>query len=505
MLTVVSRRTFAARTLKEVDVEDYSTGDIIGRAMLTGNEYESSLEAYTPNSKTARLRVNKSSPELKGIATEKETYGSIDPKLLRKLVSWKPFQHYKRWVDYTDKVPIMPYAVHGNVEGFDPLIVRIQKATQLTIDGYFDESSCLFGVDPMFDEEAQEVVVPDYVETLKLRAVKALIPRVKTQVQLLNALWELKDFKNLRRTAARLQSTMLALSQRYAKTIEKVAAVVGGVSGSVADLLLTTRFAVEPLAQDIEGLHKALVGSLGRMKRLMQSDGIPQVSYYSRLVDEDVPDETESISVTTQWHVAPILPLTEEDAAFYSDRWETTLLRRVKTFRDEFHAQLRFVARWSDSQHRYAEQLGLIDALGLSFNLKHVWDAIPWSFLVDWVANVGSFLDKFSHGALDPILTILDYSWSVKREREIYSSLIFIQDMGPSLASIPRDTIIDYPVVRETAYCRQPWRPSTNTLILSGLTSNEASLAGALVVTRKPKLKKPKHKNWRSHLKRKRR
>jgi hypothetical protein len=143
--------------------------------------------------------------------------------------------------------------------------------------------------------------------------------------------------------------------------------------------------------------------------------------------------------------------------------------------------------------------------LGLSFNLKSIWDAIPWSFLVDWVIKVGDFLDGLSRGVLDPVLDILDYSWSIKRERHIQIYAAFSHDLPAGASTIPWNSIVDYPTYRETAYRRQPKTLSRNALILSGLSSRELSLAAALVVTRKPELKKPTNKRWRKsrrHLKR---
>jgi hypothetical protein len=187
------------------------------------------------------------------------------------------------------------------------------------------------------------------------------------------------------------------------------------------------------------------------------------------------------------WKEEVLYSITPESAYVYIDRF-------VDTERSLFCAQLRYVARWTKLQHRYAEQLGLIDALGLSWNPKHIWDAVPWTFVIDWVAKVGDFLDRYATGALDPVLDVLDYSWSISRSRVTYSRVRFQDTPGAATA---KSRVVDYPPFRETAYSRHPLEVDKHTLILSGLSSQEVRLAAALVLSRKRKLGRPKNKRPR--------
>lgn len=53
---------------------------------------------------------------------------------------------------------------------------------------------------------------------------------------------------------------------------------------------------------------------------------------------------------------------------------------------------------------------GLLTVAGIELNPGIVWDAIPFSFVVDWFSNVGDFLEQYRHKALElPINILLTY------------------------------------------------------------------------------------------------
>ena len=53
---------------------------------------------------------------------------------------------------------------------------------------------------------------------------------------------------------------------------------------------------------------------------------------------------------------------------------------------------------------------GLLTVAGVELNPGIIWDAIPFSFVVDWFSNVGDFLEQYRHKALElPISILLIY------------------------------------------------------------------------------------------------
>jgi hypothetical protein len=471
----------------------YGVGPVSSAISVTGFSFESFYEAIVRDPRKDRNKVSLRDVEI----PERELLVEVDKRVLQRLKMWKSFQHYKRWYDHPmssrgiNDVSIPVTLIDDSV--FTDITCPVVSYQEVPITGVFDATSHPnSGMEEWFDsvgEDGYYVLAPTNIDELISRSLKSLVPKVKAKVQLLNSLIELKDFVTLKKTINRVKNLGSALRSRG------IGGSLRDVAGSAADLFLQMQFNIKPLISDIQGIHDALVDSLGRFRLLMQFDGVPQVTKYRRDLREVDGYSLKEDSVQVWWPIDPYY-----DVVFNPHQgWAVdphyswaSVFRGVTIHKDLFSAQLRFIARWSQTQHRYAEQLGLIDALGLSFNPKHVWDAIPWSFVIDWVVKVGDFLDQFKRGALDPVLDVLDYSWSISREREIDLAVQLKRYReGSDPPVLIEDKLVVYPTFRETAYSRQPIEVGRNALIVSELSLKEISLATSLVIARATKRRKP--------------
>jgi hypothetical protein len=472
-------------------------GAALGQVVVTTPSFEVWYEAITPNSKTDRRKLSKGTDLT--IPTQRELLVEVDKKLLQGLLAWKPFQHYKAWYDGPVRTNIERAVLDGFASEFHsifepdtvvPVRVLLMQPAEMFIAGVFGATAKPnFGLPAWFNRDSNDenwVLPPTNIDALVTQSLTRLLPQVRTRVQLLNFFLELKDIVYLKDTIRRIGALGHEIKGKgLVGTFRHVAKLA-------ANSFLSFKFGVEPLISDIQGIHKALIDSLGRMRRLMQFDGVPQVTRYRRDLREgegysvgvSTTNAVYSVVVTPNSYWFPeerIPPLPgDKHVTINSGNSVVTTYYEITNIQEQFCAQLRFIARWSETQHRYIEQLGLIDALGLSWNPKHIWDAIPFSFIIDWVAKVGDFLDQFGKGALDPVLDVIDYSWSIKRERSV------------QLRARVADKMVTYPLLRESAYRRQPMTANMNALIMSGLSSNEVRLASALVIARRKKLKKPR-------------
>lgn len=105
---------------------------------------------------------------------------------------------------------------------------------------------------------------------------------------------------------------------------------------------------------------------------------------------------------------------------FHEENWEDpwssftrgTVKADVKSFSTYYHLYYRPIA---------IPDLGIQDiyfsVLGLRDPLNVVWEAIPFSFLVDWVYNVGDLIDHWS--AADPIISMEIESFGYSRKLEM--------------------------------------------------------------------------------------
>lgn len=61
--------------------------------------------------------------------------------------------------------------------------------------------------------------------------------------------------------------------------------------------------------------------------------------------------------------------------------------------------------------------------LGLSFDPKTIWSVLGWSWLVDWIWNVGPVLESFTQTYLDKSVMAYGYIMSVNEDTESHSGL----------------------------------------------------------------------------------
>jgi hypothetical protein len=107
---------------------------------------------------------------------------------------------------------------------------------------------------------------------------------------------------------------------------------------------------------------------------------------------------------------------------------------------------------------------GLFDVLGFELNPRIIWDAIPFSFVIDWFFGVGNWLQGFKIDALELPVSCIDASVSYKETLKVESTL-FINPLGfPQGASTE---MMGGCVSTNEYFDRRPFLPDAATL--SGL------------------------------------
>lgn len=62
---------------------------------------------------------------------------------------------------------------------------------------------------------------------------------------------------------------------------------------------------------------------------------------------------------------------------------------------------------------------GIIDSLGFELNPRIIWDALPFTFVVDWFFGVGSWLERFKVDALELPIHLVDCYLQMTEELEV--------------------------------------------------------------------------------------
>jgi hypothetical protein len=152
----------------------------------------------------------------------------------------------------------------------------------------------------------------------------------------------------------------------------------------------------------------------------------------------------------------------------------------------------------SDLEEQIATHL---DTLGVRLDPGIVWDAIPFSFVVDWVVDVSAFLHSFARNNYPIRVVDGGFVHSYKYAYETYTVCWFEeQSYGLNLGTFHGPTTADpifvsdpfslgygpfpaYHGVR-SFYNRVKASPSTSTIAARRPTLKQAALSGSLLLSR---------------------
>jgi hypothetical protein len=327
-----------------------------------------------------------------------------------------------------------------------------------------------------FDESLNGTFTPDPADLDKLmqRALRSMLPGIKAELSLINSLYELKDFHSLPKTMKKIENVIFYFDRtikRLGKTFSR-GRTLRQILNTAADGYLQYAFNLSPLCSDLNAVHRAIDGTSRKVNDLVTREGKPQSKHFVYTWQEyEDKDEVSDGYLPIDPRFVP----RQVDSAFQ-------MLRSVRSYPTVFHAEVEYNYNFTQYQREHAQMLGLLDALGVNLNPRIIWNAIPWSFVIDWVVDVNQWLDQFKLPNLEPQINMLNFLWSVKRHRIIYTKAkaFSIADGYPSY---PYEVTL--PAVDETSYKRHVEGLSTSSLTTSGLSLSEFTLGAALITAHK--------------------
>jgi hypothetical protein len=298
-----------------------------------------------------------------------------------------------------------------------------------------------------------------YVE----RSLRAMLPSVKSQVDSINSIRELKDFKSLPRTMAKVNDVL----GRYGKFLNRKVfgkLPLGRTLVAASDVYLQFKFNIMPLLRDISSSYEALNSVGKQVAKLVADADKPIKRHFKCGLTENLGNGTTVLERTG--HV---------DNFYYIGGVKYQRITAVTL--SEFNATLEFSYKLDYSPDELRRR-ALLDYFGVRLNPQVIWNAIPWSFVVDWVAGVGQWSDQFGQRNVNPVLFIRRYCSSAHVRRRIRTL------MRANYQSIHEAGDVLVSTVEEDAYKRSAGIPSLyQTLKTSGLSLDEIKLGLALLVT----------------------
>ncbi|DAD52690.1 maturation protein [ssRNA phage SRR7976301_10] len=289
---------------------------------------------------------------------------------------------------------------------------------------------------------------------------------------LVNFLVELKDFRYL---ARRLASASLGSARSVLSAIADGGFGLSARNGTVKNLssvYLANEFAWKPFIRDIVSLYQTFASFEARFADVISRAGKPQQRYYGTTVTGTSVAETyvdaagDNVSMPgTGWRLPSfyvrghVLP--SPGARYHATvRYRYPLPPELKTASGRVKA--------------------LLDALGVNRNPSIIWNAIPFTFLVDWLVNVSRFLEQFKTTNIVFQTEILDFCHSVKFQRRIVGEMNTWSKRGSTAL---QSGYVAFDQITHTRYERKvglmPGFPGA--LQTSGLSPREIALSGALI------------------------
>lgn len=304
-------------------------------------------------------------------------------------------------------------------------------------------------------------------ESLASTALQTMLPSFAAGNSFVNYVLELKDFVKV---GQRLAGGVL-------KSWDTIAALLGyrrsdKPGAKLAKAYLSYSFAWGPLYRDLVSFVNTSNAFIKRYDELIRRANKPQQSYWGTTIAGTTTSDSlhsfGSDGPTGGW-VGP----------FQGKYYWKVVLEASKGIR--YSATVRYRYPVPEGLRSNVGRLkALLDTLGVSLNPAIIWNAIPFSFVIDWIVNINRFLSALRVDNIDFKTEIVDFCHSVKYERTIR------MDMGgntyhySSGYSLLGNSTTDY--CRKSVYERRVGLPNyLGAMQVSGLNPREFSLLGALV------------------------
>lgn len=341
-------------------------------------------------------------------------------------------------------------------------------------------------------------VAPDVdMNAMASEACAYMLPRVNQGSSLINFIIELKDLPHM--------NPVRALQRVFSKRphLRRLSLSAGSRNRFMKELVqrltgahLNASFGIVPFVRDIVSAYDELAWLSIRLRNLKQYAGQRQVRHYKRVLPASagVPETKDWLETSGLSHGAyQSVPWGHDSIAYDWLGGGTRPIRLVKgrarwNLRPVYHATMRYtytLPSMSEAEEKLAVHL---DALGVRLDPAIVWNAIPFSFLVDWVVDVSGFLQSFARDNFPIKTTITDFCHSLAYRGEYELRLWYENQTLQNYTTLWNRYagVFDSPIFRGTRsyYSRVRHEPDIHAATTRGLKLRQAALGGSLLLNK---------------------
>jgi len=320
-----------------------------------------------------------------------------------------PFAHYKR----TSVYPKQGLKFCTGILSSPPhCYTAYTDATVLTSSGFGPAEYPTTGLQSIYvnTRDGDFAPPPKYLDNYIQRSLECMLPGIKPTMSLPNSLLELKDFKSLGKTLGNLAYFMGQTAKTFAKLPKKW--TIKKLLATAADSHLQGSFNIMPLLGDIAAVQRTMRETEKELAQLIARQHMVQKRHFNASMHDSYQDSDSG------W-----LSGTKSVPSGHPPIYGNAKCRRITNYGTRlFHAEIWYSYWLGTAEIEQARIRAYLDKLGVNLNPAIIWNAIPWSFVVDWFVGIGPWLSQFTSRNIEPIVIIHRFLYSYKVGRSIYLS-----------------------------------------------------------------------------------
>jgi hypothetical protein len=239
-----------------------------------------------------------------------------------------------------------------------------------------------------------------------------------------------------------------------------------GLVKTMADAFLALEFGVLPFLSDLKHLVTSLSDTRRALMRLRKENRRWQIYHYRKRYYEMDPD--------------PVFETLEGVSAggpvVYSH--QQGLFRRAQTRITNIHSCVVIRRTYEGLDSKLADLNSLLVAYGFTNPAKVIWNAIPYSFILEWFVNLDGFFDSL---AFHPFEGTYEVAWShtTFTKRTLWELTLPIPNSNGDLVFVPQGTAYSKEYIRRKGLYALPDDSS-----FEGLSPMQLALGSALALQR---------------------
>jgi len=293
--------------------------------------------------------------------------------------------------------------VVGNPEGINPAYQVVMNSTVSRVSNFYNADGASISqldsypvlIDPSLMHTNGMIVTPTAAQfsSWSVEAFNAFHDQIPTEFSVGNFLYELRDIKGM------------------------IPKIESSVVKTASSNFLAFEFGIKPFVGDVSKMLTLMATVAKRLEYLRETFGKEVGLYFSRKVDEPTGSPNFDIH-----QGADLDPFTAGGC-----NWK---FRRVG-YKGTFSASTKLIQKLEGLSDMSSNIKAYAAALGLNNPAAIVWEAIPYSFVVDWFFKVGKLLNSL---AIQPFGGEWSLRDTVNSFKDEYVYLVD-QDFYPNIAS----------------------------------------------------------------------